>query len=681
MSLSSSEQGLLVNRFRKAHELWGAFGWFGASGTIVVFQYTAISQPDNWSGIAVSAIVATSYLGVIRAYSGLNLWIRRAKLFGGRLIFWSPDKLLKVVKSKKNKDLIFIGMGFDWKQEHAQSAMLLDAKGIDAFRPPIFAFWLNNLLYGEKVRYEKTPHKRFKGKTWIQGMGKEVPIFMKKDELKQHLAITGTTGSGKTRMYELLLTQMIHSGVDEGDPETLYVIDPKGDFELFQRMFIEARRAGREDDLVFFSLAQPKFSVRLDPVKNWVEVSEIASRIEAILPSQEAGGDTFTKFAWDVVNSIAGAQVFLGIRPTLASITSVIDTSVDDLTKEVILAHCDRCDIEGWRQQYLEYVAKVEKDPRAYERPSSNTPNEVVAAVYYYQQVVKMEHEHFAVNNIISQYQHNRVHAGKMLAVLKPILKTLTSGSVRELLSPETAPRGDYRPAWDNERIISQRKICYININSMGDQTVSTAVGSIMLADILSVLASRYNHGIAGNHKVNILVDESSEIVNKEMISILNKGRGAGANVVFATQTSQDLVVRLGTEEQKDQVAGNANNLLSSRVIDQSTKEFVSERVGPTTIRTIQSSIGTNAMSSDKDVSNFTGSYGDRSTDDPEGELFPMALLDDIPDLEFIGVISAGRVVKFQVPLLTKTKEEEALGYKDLPWIKRELANNSNLSL
>jgi len=63
--------------------------------------------------------------------------------------------------------------------------------------------------------------------------------------------VLGTTGAGKTRLAEILVSQSIWRG------ETVIFIDPKFDKDLCDRMFEEANRCDRGKDFMFFHPAFP----------------------------------------------------------------------------------------------------------------------------------------------------------------------------------------------------------------------------------------------------------------------------------------------------------------------------------------------------------------------------------------------------------------------------------------
>ena len=61
---------------------------------------------------------------------------------------------------------------------------------------------------------------------------------------------------------------------------------------------------GQAERFVSFHPAFPEESVRIDPLRNFTRVTEIASRLAALIPS-EGGGDPFKSFGWQALNNIA----------------------------------------------------------------------------------------------------------------------------------------------------------------------------------------------------------------------------------------------------------------------------------------------------------------------------------------------------------------------------------------
>ena len=141
----------------------------------------------------------------------------------------------------------------------------------------------------------------------------EVDVTLPLGERVGHTLVLGTTRVGKTRLAELFITQDIRRKV-RGEHEVVIVFDPKGDADLLKRMYVEAKRAGREGEFYVFHLGWPDISARYNAVGRFGRISEVATRIAGQL-SGEGNSAAFREFAWRFVNIIARALVELGQRP------------------------------------------------------------------------------------------------------------------------------------------------------------------------------------------------------------------------------------------------------------------------------------------------------------------------------------------------------------------------------
>ena len=88
----------------------------------------------------------------------------------------------------------------------------------------------------------------------------------------QTVALVGTTGAGKTRLFDLLVTQAVLRG------EAVVIIDPKGDQDLRHAAERACRSAGESGRFVHFHPAFPKDSARIDPLHSFNRATEVASR-------------------------------------------------------------------------------------------------------------------------------------------------------------------------------------------------------------------------------------------------------------------------------------------------------------------------------------------------------------------------------------------------------------------
>lgn len=163
------------------------------------------------------------------------------------------DDPLFLAEPPRFEEGLFAGRGFEWTPEAAQEAL---ERGSAVPRP-------------------------------------EGDLVLPESLLAQHVLILGTTGTGKTRLLELLALQAVARG------EAVVVIDPKGDEALEARI---RRAAGERFRL--FSLPHPRRSVRYNPIGRYQDVREVADRIAALLPGS---GDAlpFRNFGWEIVHTAA----------------------------------------------------------------------------------------------------------------------------------------------------------------------------------------------------------------------------------------------------------------------------------------------------------------------------------------------------------------------------------------
>jgi conjugal transfer pilus assembly protein TraD len=179
---------------------------------------------------------------------------------------------------------------------------------------------------------------------------------------------------------------------------------------------------------------------------------------------------------------------------------------------------------------------------------------------------------------------------------------------------------------------------------------VAGAMGSLILSDFASVAGMIYNSGVKRG-RISLFVDEAAEVINEPFIQILNKGRGAGFQVVMATQTLPDIEARLGDAAKARQVIGNCNNLITFRIKDGETQKFVIEAFGKTYIKTVQQNISS-GMNSAENVINYSGNSG-QSLSFTEHDLFPQHLLGHLPNFHYIAAIAGGKVIKGRLPIIT----------------------------
>lgn len=632
------------NLWRKAHEARAAAAWMAAG---VLSVEAALSTSLPYGPIAVGAAVCL-VMAMVRAYQTYRVWYQKAQLVGREIKWLHPREIVE--RTRQRPDRVFLGYGFDWLAKHTQRVYDLKKLEIRAIMPPQWFMRLRKRMGGESG-------VKLRGAEWIHGLEQtESDIEVPLRDMTGGVLTFGTTGAGKTRLFELLATQVIHQ------PNTaLICIDPKGDIALRERLQLECERAGRPEAFMHFHPAYPSLSVRLDPLKNWSRPTEIASRIAALIPT-ESGNDAFKSFGWRAINQVVQGLVEIEERPNLVKIRRYIEGGPDHLLQDTLEAYLRR-NVPDWEVRAEPYLRRADKGDFNKERPAKSTPSRLMGLVRFYKAEIPEAQRSSVVDGLVSIFEHNREHAMKLIASLLPILSKLTSGDLATLLSPDGTDPHDLRPIVDTMKIIQARQVLYIGLDSLSDAEVGAAIGSIFLADLAAVAGHIYNYG-GIDTETYVFVDEAAEVVCTPFVQLLNKGRGARLNTFFAAQSLPDFIARIGNEAMARMLLANANNLIALRTKDRVTQDFIVESLGKVPIHTIARSQDTGAIV-DRDPTNYTASYGERKSD-VEVDVFSYDLLGKLPDLQYIASVSGGRYVKGRLALLHK---ERSPRLEDMPWV------------
>ena len=103
--------------------------------------------------------------------------------------------------------------------------------------------------------------------------GKIVDISLPDSYRKRHTFVFGTTGVGKTRLAELMVEQDIRAG------KSVVFLDPKGDQQIFTKIFDVARQVGRESEMMLVTPVFPEYSAVVDPLAYYFMPDELVGHI------------------------------------------------------------------------------------------------------------------------------------------------------------------------------------------------------------------------------------------------------------------------------------------------------------------------------------------------------------------------------------------------------------------
>jgi conjugal transfer pilus assembly protein TraD len=616
--------------FRPIAERWAVAGWMGAGLGTLGYSATMPYPPLPFLAFAgfCGAMAATRSLPWMRLRK-----VRRA-MDGSGLSFMTRADLKRLCDKKP--DHLFLGYGFTWAQEEAQKAFTLGRYDPERLMPR---------LEGQM------------GQTWIHGLGvlKEEALFMPMPHAGTHTLIVGTTGAGKTRSFDSLIAQVIAKGY------SVIIIDPKGDRDMCNAARQACIELGREEDFIYFHPAFPERSARIDPLKNFSRATELATRIASLIAS-ESSSDPFVNFSQMALNKLCEAILFINSKPSLVLLRRLLEGGMSSLMLKVLETHFEKAKpshnaageelATGWTAESRGYVAK------ATNKGGGSEEAMVEAYIQYYRDKIIASHPNSIVEGLISSFEHDASHFGKMVTSLMPVLTMLTSGAMGPLLSPDYDDPNDDRLITDLGRITRAGQVAYIGLDALSDSMVASAIGALLLSDTTAVAGARYNFGAGDGvdeenppdlKPVALFVDEAAEVVNQPLIQVLNKGRGAGFFAFLATQTLSDFTTRLGSKDMTMKVLGNINNVLALRCNDELTQEYISELFGETVVRRME--VGQSSKNEINNPLTFSGTITERLSEE-DVPLVGSKMLSALPNLEGFARVSAGRALKWRIPIL-----------------------------
>jgi conjugal transfer pilus assembly protein TraD len=547
---------------------------------------------------------------------------------------------------------LWLGWGFRWEPRHTQRAYEVMKRNLDEVYPP--AWWL-------RCTGSRADPRRAKGLPWIHGLDMgEGEVTLPFESLKGHCAVIATTGAIKTRLATLVIFQLGMRG------DCVVVIDPKGDKDLRE---ICRQAAVLSGDPGRFLMLHPAFaseSVRLDLVKNWDRVSQVASRITMLLDSRES--DNFKEFCWMAVHRITNAMKYVGRRVSIHTLKIAMESrnAVEHLTTEALQKFftddCPQLAEALERQLNVQHAGQPARAARGGIETSSP---ELAAMIRVFQDFVPESEEQGRrqglpakpeeLRGLIAILEANREWFGKMIVSITPTFTKLTTDDLRGLLSPDYEDIDDPRPIMDMKRIVEGRHILYIGTDTLADETVGRAISTMALADLSAVAAEIYNHGgplDAGEapRRVHVVI-EWGDAVCAPVIQQANKGRGAGFFIWAFGQTFSDLVDKFGGNTARaKRFIGNMNNLIVGATQDPDTMALVVDMLGETAVTVRAQSKGFGSKTEDIGLefsANSSASLSEKSM-----EIFPRSLLPSLPDLHYIALFNRGELVKGRIPVL-----------------------------
>lgn len=663
--------GVTEGMLRPPVEFWSA-ATAGGVGLIALTAPWVLMLPAGLGGIA--AIVAGGF-AIYRGRDGYRVVRYTAGLTRYRISSIAPHKL------PRSADRLFMGYGFYWTQKHTQR--LADARRPDAqdFLAPSPLGQLTVAIGRKTLRslrrvpgFGRIASALLAPRWWnpfadIPDLGgspllhgvesKEVPMSLSQKHRVGHLLVIGTTRVGKTRLMELLVTQDIRDG------RVVIVIDPKGDAELMMRVYAEAARSGRLDQLYLFHLGYPDISARYNGIGNFARITEVANRATNALPNS-GNSAAFKEFAWRFTNLVAQAQVALGMVPTYELLLRDI-TEIEPLFVKYAEYQLHKLGPATWESQVKKIEAAIAGGSKSFQIPRAlqdRTPR-LIAIVHVLKELQLPEP---VLQGLATAVRYERSFFEKIVASLGPFLEKLTTGAVGKLISPDYFDAEDKRPIFDWMQVIRQGGIVYVGLDALSDPVVASAVGNSMLADLVSVGGKLYKSGLDPHHPdgkiilptVDCHFDEVNELIGPEFVPMVNKMGGSGFRVHAYTQTIPDIEARIGDAAKAQQILGNFNHLVMLRVKSSDTAKFFCDQLPKVDVTQLTMVSGVTDTAADQGIVDFVSRNEDRVSTQ-QVETLTSADIMAQPQGQAFALLEGNRLCHIRMPLPVSAADDPFL--------------------
>ena len=346
-------------------------------------------------------------------------------------------------------------------------------------------------------------------------------------DLQRHMMVFGTTGVGKTRLCENLIEQHIRKGY------SIVYFDPKGDQQIFTKIYDIAEQCGRGDELQLVTAIYPEYSAVVDPMAYYFMPDELVSHI---VSSIQAGKEPFYR---NIAKEITTA-VILGKLLISANEGKMPTFNIDEIRTSIR------------RESMVEMI---------------NTLLQIhdASLIDESQKVAGM------LQDIVNSPQDYYV---KVSATLRTALMELSSGNIGKIIGQA-----------DSNRFIrrleeGKRVILVVHTGAMLTREAASTLGRVLMSMIQSFIGRVYmSKRQVITPRLSVIIDECQSVVYPGIEEIFSKGGSAGVMVTALCQSVNQLYAGIG-EELGKVILDNTNSKLFMRCTDAETAEYVLKHFG-----------------------------------------------------------------------------------------------------
>jgi hypothetical protein len=350
-----------------------------------------------------------------------------------------------------------------------------------------------------------------------------VPISIPDSFRRRHMFVFGTTGVGKTRLCENLIEQDIRKG------NSVVYFDPKGDQQIFTKIFEVARESGRLKDLMLVTPIFPEYSAVVDPMAFYFMVDELVGHI---ISGIQGGREPFYR---NIAKEI-----------TTAVITGNIILAKEEGHKLVLNMDTIRNSI---RRSSLEYTMN-------HLRRLEMSEADLIAGMF--RDILDSPQEYYS----------------KVSSSLRTCLMELSSGNIGKIIGQA-----------DSNRFIDRLEegkpvILVVHTGSLITREAAATLGKVLLSMIQSFVGRVY---LSNRQKVSpplsIYIDEAQSLIYQGVEELFAKAGAADVMVHAFAQSVNQIYAAVGEEYGKS-ILDNTNTKIFMRCSDAETSEYVVRHFG-----------------------------------------------------------------------------------------------------
>ncbi len=352
---------------------------------------------------------------------------------------------------------------------------------------------------------------------------KIVPLSIPDSYRKRHMFVFGTTGVGKTRLCENLIEHDINKGY------SVVYFDPKGDQQIFTKIFDVARSAGRLDELMLVTPIFPEYSSVVDPMAFYFMIDELVGHI---ISGIQGGKEPFYRnIAKEITTAVITANILLATEEGRLPVMN-IDTIRQSIRRDAL-----------------------EETMNALRRIGTHEADLTAGML---EDILKSPMEYYA----------------KVSSTLRTALMELSSGNIGKIIGQA-----------DSNRFIKRleegkRVILVVHTGTMITREAAATLGKVLLSMIQSFIGRVY---LSNKQKVDpplsVYIDEAQSLFYQGVEDLFAKAGSADVMVTAFAQSVNQVYAVVGEEFGKS-ILDNTNTKIFMRCSDAETSEYVVKHFG-----------------------------------------------------------------------------------------------------